>query len=316
MVAIYYKKDDKTCKESNAFFLTKEECPNLLWVDLNDPTQEEILHIEKILEINIPDEETAEEIELSSRYYETEDSVIINSNFLVEKDDFYTNYIVSFVMKNGVLVSYRNGDLRSFADTVKKFKFNHLSFTSGYDFLIALLEARIDLDADLLENLSAEISVIIKSINPDDQVVAKQLYRITHLQETTMILRENIIDNHRVISNMLRSDRFPQTFSAKLRSLIKDTQSLTDHTAFSFGRLEYLQNTVLGLISLEQNKIIKIFTVVSLIFMPPTLIASIYGMNFKFLPELNWEHGYLYAILLMVASSLITVFIFRKKKWL
>jgi magnesium transporter len=289
---------------------------SLLWVDLNDPSADELRHVEKTLGIKFPDEEAAEEIELSSRYIELEDSVIINSNFLVEKDDFYTNYIVSFILKNDILISNRNGDIRSFADTVRKFKVNTHSFASGLDFLLSLFEARIDLDADLLENLSVEISDLIKGINPEEQVEARQLYRITHLQETTMVLRENIIDNHRVISNMLRSDRYPTYAHTKLRSLIKDTQSLTDHTAFNFGRLEYLQNTVLGLINLEQNKIIKIFTEVSLIFMPPTLIASVYGMNFRILPELQWENGYYFAIGLMVVSSLVTLWIFRRKQWL
>jgi magnesium transporter len=316
MVAIYYKQENKTCKSSDAFSFTQENFSAILWIDMNDATTEEILHVEKILDINIPDEATAEEIEQSSRYSETEKNIVINTNFLVEKDDFYVNYAVSFILIEGILVSYRNGDLRSFADTVKRFKTNNQTFQSGNDFLVALLESRIELDADLLELLSSEISSIIKDLNLSQEVGAKQLYHITHLQETTMILRENIIDNQRLLSSMIKSVKFPKEFNNTLRALLKDTQSLIDHTVFSFDRLEYLQNTVLGLINLEQSKIIKIFTVVSLAFLPPTLIASIFGMNFQYEPGINHVNGFWFAFAAMLLCSFVTVYTFKRKKWL
>jgi magnesium transporter len=132
-----------------------------------------------------------------------------------------------------------------------------------------------------------------------------------------MSVRENILDNQRVISSMLKSDKFPDHHKKILRIMIKDITSLLEHTNFNFERMEYLQNSFLGLVNIEQNKIIKIFTVVSVIFMPPTLIASIYGMNFKgFFPELTWQWGYPFAIVIMVASSVVTLYLFRKKKWL
>jgi magnesium transporter len=142
------------------------------------------------------------------------------------------------------------------------------------------------------------------------------LFKITQYQETTILLRENIVDKQRVISGLLRSDIFPAENHEKLRVVIKDIHSLLEHTTFSFERLEYLQNTFLGLVNIEQNKIIKIFTVASVVFMPPTLIASMYGMNFKWMPELGFRFGYPMAVLLMVASSFITLLIFKRKKWL
>jgi magnesium transporter len=115
---------------------------------------------------------------------------------------------------------------------------------------------------------------------------------------------------------MLKSEFFPPECNQRLRIIIKDINSLLYHSEFGFERLEYLQNTFLGLLNIEQNKIIKIFTVASVVFMPPTLIASLYGMNFKIMPELNWEFGYPFAILLMVLSVAITLGIFRSKKWI
>ena len=115
---------------------------------------------------------------------------------------------------------------------------------------------------------------------------------------------------------MLKSKLFPKEDYENMRIMIKDVGSLLDHTSFNFERLEFLQNTFLGLVDMEQNRIIKIFTVVTVIFMPPTLIASAYGMNFKFMPELDQVWGYPFAILLMALSSVFTLLFFRRKKWL
>lgn len=131
-----------------------------------------------------------------------------------------------------------------------------------------------------------------------------------------MSLRENIIDKQRVISSMLRSEFIPDELQPRLTILIKDINSLIEHIKFSFDRLDYLQDAFLGYVNIEQNKIIKIFTIVSVIFMPPTLIASIYGMNFDFMPELHNEWGYPAAIILMILSSLLILLFFKRKKWL
>ena len=136
------------------------------------------------------------------------------------------------------------------------------------------------------------------------------------MQERVMHLRENIIDKHRVVSSILRSDLIPSDLKPRLSMVIKDINTLIEHTKFGFDRLDYLQDTFLGLVNIEQNKIIKIFTLVSVIFTPPTLIASLYGMNFKYMPELNWEYGYLFAIGLMLLVSGLTLFYFKRRNWL
>ena len=129
-------------------------------------------------------------------------------------------------------------------------------------------------------------------------------------------MRENIIDKQRLISSLLKSSLFTEDYTSVLRIMIKDIGSLIEHNKFAFERLEYLQNNFMGLINIEQNRIIKIFTVATVAFMPPTLIASIYGMNFQFMPELNWELGYAGALILMILSSATTLFYFKRKNWL
>jgi len=131
-----------------------------------------------------------------------------------------------------------------------------------------------------------------------------------------MTIRESLIDKQRVLSSLLKSYKVPEDVREELRILIKDVNSLIDYTKFNFERLSYLQNTFLGLLNIEQNKVIKIFTVIATIFIPPTLIASIYGMNFENMPELHWQYGYFYALILMFLSASVPIFFFKRKGWL
>ena len=141
-----------------------------------------------------------------------------------------------------------------------------------------------------------------------------------------MVLRENIFDRQRVLSGILRSERFPNDIYPRLQLMIKDVNSLINHADFSFQRLDYIQDAALGLINIEQNEIVKIFSVAAVVFLPATLIASIYGMNFNVMPELQWQItldsgyqipvGYLFAIFLMLLCSGLTIWYFKYKKWL
>ena len=285
----------------------------LLWIDLNDVTVEVESELEQFLKIYIQEEEEMEEIEISSRYMETEDSVVVNSNFLL---DNYEEETISFILKNNILVSVRNKPLRSFNETVKKMFANPKNYPSGHHILVALLETRVEYDADMIEEMTKEITILSNQLKTDDDVSDDILIAIKEQQERTMLIRENIVDKQRVCSNMLKSELFPREAKAKLTIIIKDINSLFEHTRFSFDRLEYLQDTFLGLVNIQQNKIIKIFTVVSTIFLPPTLIASIYGMNFMYMPELSWRYGYPFALALMVLFVAGILYYFKRKKWL
>ena len=316
MIAIYYRQQGQIHKANSIEALDKIEALQLVWLDLNNPEPYEKKRIEAKLGIGLQDLEDAEEIEFSSRYHELPNMVIINSNFLVEEEGVLFNEIVSFILKNNTLISYRNADIKPFGEAVKRFKVNASQFTDGFSFLITLFEMRIDFDADTLEDLSQKITDISKLITLEENLSEDVLIDITALQESTMIIRGNIIDNQRVISALLRSDFIPDSATTKLRVLIRDIGSLLDFTNFAFERLEFLQNSFLGRVNLQQNRIVKIFTVVTVVFMPPTLIASVYGMNFRIMPELEWSVGYPFAIGLMLVSSLATLYYFKKKNWL
>jgi magnesium transporter len=207
-------------------------------------------------------------------------------------------------------------ELKSFTDTVKKIYANTKNFPTGYHVLVTLLETRVEYDADMIEELTDEITSLSKTLNTEDDLDQDILIRIKDLQEKVMVIRQNVMDKQRVVSNLLKCSLFPKDLVQRLTMVIKDINSLFEYIRFGFDRLDYLQDTFLGLVNLQQNKIIKIFTVVSVIFMPPTLIASMYGMNFRYLPELNWKYGYPFSIGLMVTFSAIVLIYFRRKKWL
>ncbi len=311
-VKLYYHKDNVIRVSRSIEFLKTNPIKNFLWIDLNDVDEEVEAELEDYLKIYIQEEEEMIEIEMSSRYMETHDSLVVNSNFLLPDFD---REPVSFILKNNILITVRSENLKSFQETVKKISANPKLYPTGYHVFVAILETRVEVDADMIERMTQEINDLSKSltINEADEEL---LMEIKDLQEKTMLLRENIIDKQRAVSSMLKSELMPSELHSKLTIIVKDINSLLEHVRFSFDRLEYLQDTFLGFVNIDQNKIIKIFTIISVVFMPPTLIASIYGMNFKVMPELEWKYGYLVAVLLMLCSSLGILFYFRRKKWL
>lgn len=286
---------------------------NFVWIDLNDVAPETESELEQFLKIYIQEEEEIEEIEMSSRYIETADTMVANSNFLL---DTYDKEPVSFILKNNILVSVRdNSNLKSFNETVKKMFASPRNYPTGYHIFVALLETRVEYDADMIEEANSSITKLSKKLTLAEDVDEDILLEIKNMQERIMHLRENIIDKQRVVTNILKSVLMPEELKPRLNMVIKDINSLIEHTKFGFDRLDYLQDTFLGLVNIEQNKIIKMFTLVSVIFLPPTLIASIYGMNFNFMPELQWKYGYAFSLGLMVVASGITLLYFKKKKW-
>ena len=287
---------------------------NFVWIDLNHVAPDTESQLEQFLKIYIQEEEEMEEIEMSSRFIETDDTLVANASFLL---DTYEKETVSFILKNGILISVRENDyLKSFNDTVKKLFANPKSYPTGFHIFVALLETRVEYDADMIEDATSAITQLSQTLTVAEDVDEDVLLEIKNMQERVMHLRENVVDKHRVVSSILRSVLVPEDLKPRLNMVIKDINSLVEHIKFGFDRLDYLQDTFLGLVNIEQNKIIKIFTLVSVIFTPPTLIASIYGMNFEFMPELHWRYGYLIAVISMVVVSIGVVVWFKKKNWL
>ena len=316
MFNIYYKTQNEIVQSADIKILKKINYNDIIWIDLNDPTGDEKREVEIFLGTEIQSRAQAEEIESTSRFFETADAIFANTNFLISQPESFIYDTVSFTLCKDILITLHNSDLRTLSETGRKLQREPQIASTGYHVMISILEQRIDLDADMIESVAKEIAHLSKQTSLGKKVNEEQLLYINQMQKNTMLIRENIIDKQRVISSILRSNRFPDDLYQKLNFMIKDVNSLINHTDFSFERLEYLQNTLLGLISIEQNKIIKIFTVVTVIFAPPTLIASIYGMNFKFMPEFDWELGYPLSLLAMIVLTAVILWYFKRKKWL
>ena len=316
MITIYLKQYNKIVRNADVRLFDDLGYDDILWIDLLSPTIKEQKAVENFMEINLQTRQQVEEIECSSKYSETENAIICNSNFFMPTGDSFSIEPVSFIIAEGVLVSVRFNEFRTFTESAKRLQMNYRAFPTGYHLLISILEVRIDFDADLVEALAKNIAALSKEISLSDSVDKQMLTRISHLQENTMLIRENIFDRQRILSGILRSERFPNDIYPKLQLMIKDVNSLINHADFSFERLDYMQDTALGLISIEQSNVTKIFTVASLFFLPPTMIASIYGMNFVGIQELHWKYGYPFALGLMVLASALTYLFFRWKKWL
>ncbi|RMA97794.1 magnesium transporter [Hydrogenothermus marinus] len=292
------------------------ETDKILWIDLLSPIEEEKEWVENTFNIELPTKQEMEEIEVSSRYWEDEENININAYFLIKEKENFINETVSFFLTKNILITIRYRELTTFSETAKKVLSNPRFYENGFYILITILEIRIDTDADTLEFITREINKLSKIVFTGIDITEKLLETISYYEDYNMTIRESLTDKQRLVSSLLKSHKIPQDLREELRIMIKDINSLIDYTNFNFERLDYLQNTFLGLINIKQNKVMKIFTLMSVIFLPPTLIAAIYGMNFKYMPELQWKIGYPFSLLLMVLSAIIPLFIFKKKGWL
>ena len=313
-IRIFYRDNDKIKMSRVLSVLNELDKSDIIWIDLSDVSDVTEDTLEDFLKIDLQEDDEMEEIEMSSRFIQTDDSIVANSNFLTNS---YEMVPVNFVVKNNILVTTHDENLDTFDETYKKIIVNSSNFQTGFHVLVTLLETRVWKDADMIENLTEYITNISTQItNGSKQIDDNLLIRIKDLQEKVTIIRQNCMDKQRVISNFLKCNFFPDDLHDRLSMIIKDITSLLDYVKFGFERLDYLQDTFLCLVNIEQNNIIKIFTVVNIIFLPPTLIASAYGMNFKFMPSLEWHYGNIFAIGLMLLSVLLTLLFFRYKKWL
>ena len=288
MVDIFYRNNGTIEVSRSETDLAALRIEDVVWIDLFAPEGEEKRAVEQFLGVEIQSRATAEEIESSSRFKETDTAIFANTNFLMPGPDEYGMEPVSFTLVEGVLTTLRDVPLRSFTELQRKLTAIPRLYPNGYWVFISILDQRIDLDADMIELMSKEIAQYSRRVNQKEDINEDFLLDINQLQENTMIVRENIVDKQRLIANLTKSDKYPPELEARFNVLQQDIGSLLNHTNFSFERLEYLQDTVLGIINLDQNNIMKVFTFVSLLLMPPTLVTSFYGMNVH-LPIEGWR---------------------------
>ena len=315
MVTIFYRRNGELVVSQSVTALTDINNTDVLWIDLLAPDGEEKHSVDDFLGIEIQSRAKAEEIESSSRFSETEKALFANTNFLMPGPEDYTMEPVSFTFVGSCMATLRDVPLRSFTELQRRIVAMPQLYPSGYSVFASIMDQRVDLDADMIELMTKEISLYSKRINQQEDINEAFLLDINQLQENTMIVRENIVDKQRLLSNLMKSDKYPPELQARFGVILQDITSLINHTNFSFERLEYLQETVVGLINLDQNNIMKIFTLVSVLLMPPTLVASFYGMNVS-LPFAGRWWASLALFVMMVVLVAVIFIVFKRKKML
>jgi magnesium transporter len=304
------------------------EADKIVWADLSSPTKEEEAAVEKWLGIGVPTREEMEEIEISSRLYVEDGAYFMTATLpsQVETDEPIMSP-VTFVLRGNTLVTIRYNEPRAFLTFPIRAEKAAIGCTSGETILIGLLEAIVDRLADVLEHISHHVELLSKDIFDPRQQKASQrdcdfqqiLKAIGRKESLTANMRDSLTSLQRLsgfLANATGQAKNGKDMRARVKTLSRDVASLTDHTSFLSQKITFLLDATLGMINIEQNGIIKIVSVAAVVFLPPTLVASIYGMNFDLMPELKWMLGYPMALGLMVLSAILPFWFFRRKGWL
>ncbi|HEY5167492.1 MAG TPA: magnesium transporter CorA family protein [Pseudolabrys sp.] len=297
-----------------------------VWIDLVTPTVQEDKLVEQLLGIAVPTREEMQEIEVSSRLYVENGARYMTATLMCASDSATPKTTpVTFILSNHRLATVRYEEPRPFAIVEHKLARACPAKVAGETVLMELLDAVIDRAADILERIGGEVDHVSHSIfEPDDEAQPPSykdvLTALGRKGDLTSKVRESLVSVGRLLlflANEAEGMRWAKDTRAQLQSMQRDVTSLSDHATYLSNKVMFLLDALLGIVSIQQNDIIKIFSIVAVVFMPPTLVASIYGMNFHHnMIELDWEFGYPFAILLMVLAAVGPLLVFKWKKWL
>jgi magnesium transporter len=299
-----------------------------IWVDLEAPTLEEKRWVKQYYGLSIPEDAMDEDIEESARFYEEDNGELhIRSDFLIADHDDPRTVRVAFILNQhntelksrGVLFSIHDEDVPVFRLLRMRARRAPGLIEDAKEVLLKLFDADAEYSADTLEDIYVDlekVSAKVLSGDVTDQLAAEVLASIAQHEDLNGRIRRNMMDTRRALSFMMRSKMLNAEQFEDARQILRDIDSLDSHTAFLFDKINFLMDATVGFININQNKIIKIFSVASVALLPPTLIASVYGMNFAHMPELAQTWGYPYALALMVASAVVPMWYFRRRGWL
>jgi len=298
-----------------------------VWIDLVNPTVPEDKAVERLAGIAVPTREDMQEIEISSRLYIESGARYMTATMMCRSDtDMPRTTAVTFILAGHRLVTVRYDEPRPFALVENKLARNCSPAITGEMILMELLDAVIDRCADILERIGADVDIVSHDIfEPESERhghakrYSQILIAIGRKGDLTSKVRESLVSIGRLVtflSAVIEGVKWTKDMREQLKTMQRDVASLTDHASYLSNKITFVLDAMLGVVNLEQNNIIKLFSVMAVVLMPPTLIASIYGMNFRDMPELGWEHGYPLALVAMVAAAVVPYWVFKLKKWL
>ena len=292
-----------------------------VWVDLTETNDAERDWIKSIYQVTLPGEDEVKDIEASARYYNAENGDLhLRTDFLIEEEEGPSRSVtVAFILTKSMLFSVHNDDLPVFRLVRMRARSRPGSIEDFKDVLLDLFATDAEYSADALEGIYLSLEDVSRRVLQKeftDQDAAAVLNAIAQEEDLNGRIRRNMMDTRRAVSFLMRGRLLNADQFEESRQILRDIESLDGHTSFLFDKINFLMDATVGLININQNKIIKIFSVASVAFLPPTLIASIYGMNFKLLPELDWSFGYPFSLALMLASAVTPFWYFRRRGWL
>jgi magnesium transporter len=300
---------------------------NAVWIDLVNPSAAEDRAVEKLAGIAVPTRDEMQEIEISSRLYIENSARYMTATLMCQSDTQTPKTTpVTFILSGHRLVTVRYDDPKPFSIVETKLGRNCSAGINGEMVLMELLDAVIDRCADILERIGADVDTVSHEIfEPEAERhghakrYSQILIAIGRKGDLTSKVRESLVSIGRLVtflSAVIEGVKWSKDMREQLKTQQRDVASLTDHASYLSNKITFVLDAMLGVVNLEQNNIIKLFSVMAVVLMPPTLIASIYGMNFKDMPELEWVHGYPLALVAMLAAAIVPYYIFKLKKWL
>jgi magnesium transporter len=292
-----------------------------VWIDLEQPSRDEELAVEAVIGLELPSREEMLEIEISSRLYQEDRAFFMTAIVLSRPEGQAPELMpVTFILAGAQLITIHHTPSRALAAFASQAERQPNLCASAGSVFLGLLDTIVDRTADALEYTAAEveqasIGIFNRGKRDGFESIITQL---GHSQMVSAKARESLVSLTRLMGFATLAEELQQSreFRGHLKSLQRDVQALTDHAGYQSSNITFLLDAALGLINIEQSAIIKIFSVASVVFLPPTLVASIYGMNFEHMPELKFMHGYPMALGLMVLSMVIPLWWFRRKGWL
>ncbi|MBI4807378.1 MAG: magnesium/cobalt transporter CorA [Nitrosomonadales bacterium] len=290
-----------------------------VWLDMVAATTPEVEWVESIFDLHLPRPEHLRDIEASARFFEHEGDLHLRSDFLSGTESHSHSVAVAFVLSGETLISVHEEDLPIFRLLRMRLHAESGDILDARDVLVDLYGMDIEFSADTLEEVYADLGAVSQNVlgSPlSDKQAVKTLAEIAHAEHVNGRIRRNVMDTQRALSFLIRGKRLSAAQIEEVHQIQQDIESLDGHTAFLFDKINFLMDTTVGFININQNRIVRLFSVVSVALLPPTLIASIYGMNFQVMPELGWKLGYPFALLLMALTVAIPFWFFWRKGWL
>ncbi|MDP8079358.1 magnesium/cobalt transporter CorA [Phocoenobacter skyensis] len=292
---------------------------NSIWVDLVDPSEEERCVLEKGFSQTLAEERELEDLEASARFFEDEDGLHLHSFFYcLDEEDYADMATVAFTIRDGRLFTLRERELPAFRLYRMRTRTAKLTDGNAYELLLDLFETKIEQLADVIEDIYADLEKLSRVVLDGKQGEAfdEALSSLTEFEDASSKVRLCLMDTQRALSFLVRKTRLPTNQLEQAREILRDIESLQPHNEALFQKVNFLMQAAMGFINIEQNRIIKLFSVVSVMFLPPTLVASNYGMNFANMPELSFAYGYPLAIGLMILAAVAPYCYFKYKGWL